>query len=320
MNDRIIVCGASGYVGRRLLEYLVDLGHQNVVGVAGRLASVTPAMWQLPVEWISGNLREREFCRQVVTGARHVYNLAASVGGIGFVQTHGAECLTNVLINTHLVEESAKAGVQQYFFASSSCVYPDGIDRPLKESDAYPASPMGGYGVEKLFSEQLCQAYTYDKALLTCIARYHGIYGPLDARPTGSDHVVTALAKKVVQAKISGVHEIAIWGDGTQTRSLLYIADCVEGTCRMMQRGTRGPINLAHPEPVTVNQIVDVLEDCAAIKLTRFYQPGAPTGRRYKTSDNSALRKALNWEPETRLRDGLNAVYRELWDDAIRLS
>jgi len=309
MNDRIVVCGANGYVGRRLVSFLVERGHENVLAVSRPGAK----LFGPGVKFFGADLRNQSACEVAVQDARWVFNLAASVGGISFVQTHGAECLANVVINTQLVEASKNSGVQRYFFASSSCVYPDGINRPLVESDAYPAQPMGGYGMEKLFSEQLCQAF----ALPTTIARYHGIYGPGDVRAVGSDHVVTALARKVVQAKISGVHEIAIWGDGEQTRSLLYIDDCVEGTYRLMQRGVPGPVNLAHPDSVSVNVIVDVLEDCAGVKLKRFYSEDAPVGRRYKTSDNRLLRESLNWEPETKLRDGLNAVYRELWDKAV---
>jgi nucleoside-diphosphate-sugar epimerase len=245
------------------------------------------------------------------------FNFAASVGGIRFVQGNTAEALENVLINTNLARECAQAGVQRYFFASSSCVYPGCLETPLRETDAMPADPMGGYGWEKLFSERLCQAFAAERNLPCTILRYHGIYGPGDVRPAGRDHVATAIAKKVIHAKLSGVHEISIWGDGEQQRSFLYVDDCVEGTYRAMSRGITGPMNLAHPEPMTVNELVSHFEEIAGVKLTRFYNAEAHRGRHVKVSDNSLLRKHLNWEPETPHRDGLRALYNELWDRAI---
>lgn len=323
MNERIVVCGAGGYVGKRLVAALVASGQKDIVAHYSR----SPRLGMIPTDAVDvswGDLRDPRTCEAVVHEARWVFNLAASVGGIGFVTSETSKCLGNVTINANLVEASAKAGVQRYFFASSSCVYPGYLPQhplarvPLHESHAWPADPMGGYGLEKLFSEQLCLAYEKERKLPVSIARYHGIYGPGDVRSAGKDHVATALAKKVIQAKLSGVHEIAIWGDGSQTRSFLFIDDCVEGTIRLMERGVSGPVNLAHPEPASVNQLVDVLEEIAAVKLTRFYQPDAPTGRQHKTSDNTLLRKSLNWEPETSLLDGMRALYNELWDQAIR--
>lgn len=312
MNDKIVVCGAGGYVGQRLVKLLVNRGHENIVAFSSRPSERSPA----GVEYLVGDLRRREACERAVHNARWVFNLAASVGGIGFVSSETSKCLTNVLINTQLVEEAAKAGVSQYFFASSSCVYPSGADAPFRECDAYPANPMGGYGWEKLFSERVCLSFAEERNLPVCIARYHGIYGPGDVRSVGKDHVATALAKKVIHAKRSGIHEISIWGDGEQTRSLLYIDDCVDGTYIQMMRGVRGPINLAHPKPVSVNQIVTVLEEIAGVKLTRFYQPNAPTGRQHKVSDNLRLRETLNWEPEVSLVDGMRKLYNQLWDES----
>lgn len=314
MNDTIVVCGAGGYVGKALVKRLVKQGHKNIVAVYSRRPESTiPGTVS---EW--GDLREPGVCNRAVWGARWVFNLAASVGGIGFVTSETSKCLGNVTINANLVEAAAKAGVQRYFFASSSCVYPSTIRHvPLHESHAWPADPMGGYGLEKLFSEELCLAYGKERNLPVSIARYHGIYGPGDVRSAGKDHVATALAKKVIQAKLSGVHEIAIWGDGSQTRSFLFIDDCIEGTLRLMERGGTGPVNLAHPVPASVNALVDVLEEISGVKLTRFYQPDAPTGRQHKTSDNSLLRKYLNWEPETSLIDGMRKLYNELWDKAV---
>lgn len=315
MNGKIVVCGAGGYVGQRLVNFLVSRGMSGIVAVTSPKSFVKFAD---PVERLGVDLRDPKACVRAVEGARWVFNLAASVGGIGFVKANASMCLENVLINTNLVRASADEGVAGYFFASSSCVYPGHKDGDLIESDAWPADPMGGYGLEKLFSEQLCLAFAAERNLPVTIARYHGIYGPGDVREAGRDHVCTALAKKVIHAKLSGVHEIAIWGNGEQTRSLLYINDCVEGTYRLMVRGVSGPVNLAHPNPVSVNQIVSVLEEIAAVKLTRFYQPDAPTGRQHKTSSNWLLGEYLNWQPETPLIDGMRALYNELWDQAVR--
>lgn len=314
MNDKVIVCGAGGYVGSRLVKYLSERC-DNVVAVSSRPVKDLPP----GVEARCGlDLRQRESCALAVKGARWVFNLAARVGGIEFVQSNTAEALTNVLINTHLVEEAYRAGANQYFFASSSCVYPPGLNRPLQESDCLPANPMGGYGWEKLYSEMVTNYFGVERNFPTCIARYHGIYGPGDSRPKGRDHVATALTKKVIHAKLSGTREISIWGDGEQTRSFLFINDCIEGTYRLMRRGVQGPVNLANPRAHSVNQLVDVLEEISGVKLTRFYQPNAPVGRQIKVSDNTFLRKSLNWEPETSLLDGMRALYNQEWDRAVR--
>jgi nucleoside-diphosphate-sugar epimerase len=308
---KITVCGAGGYIGSRLVAYLEQQGHEHITAVTSR--PNTDPFRSTNVHWTFGDLRSAAYCDEVVKGSEWVFNLAASVGGIGFVTTGGVKCLSNVVINTHLLDSSFKAHVSQYFFASSSCVYPS-LDCPLREDMLWSGPPMGGYGLEKLFSEQLTKAYNDEKLLPTCIGRYHGIYGPGDVRASGRDHVATALAKKVIHAKRSGVHEIAIWGDGEQTRSFLYVDDAVEATARIMHRGVGGPVNIAHPEPVSVNQLVSALEEIACVKLTRFYQKNAPVGRTHKTSDNTLLRKSLNWEPETALIDGMRKLYNELWE------
>lgn len=316
MTEKVLVAGAGGYVGSRLVRRLLELG-KEVVAVSSRPVD----RWThrcTGAEALSLDLREYGACQRAVFGVDKVYNLAASVGGIGFVESNYATCLVNSLINTNLLRASALEGVSRYFFASSSCVYPSGIDCPLRESDAHPASPMGGYGWEKLFSEQVCLAFEKERVLPVTIARYHGIYGPGDTREEGKDHVVTALAKVFAKAKRAGDKTVRIWGDGLQTRSLLYIDDCVEGTLRLMDAEIKGPVNLAHPTPVSVNDILLALEEVSAFHPQRFYDLSAPRGRQHKVSDNMKLRGALGWEPSTDLISGIRATYNACWDEVIR--
>jgi len=302
LNDRIVVCGAGGYIGRHLVQYLVERGHTNIGTVGRSMADLT----------------KREDCRMVVRGAKWVFNLAANVGGIGHVLAGDADQLRNVLINTQLVDECAREGVERYFFASSSCVYPVQKAASLRESDALPADPVGGYGWEKLFSEQLCLAYNFERRLRCSIGRLHGVYGPGDIRPEGKDHVVTALAKKMASAKWLGEPEIEVWGDGSQLRSLIYISDVVEGIYKMMTQGAKGPLNLAHPEPITVNEILDLLAEVSGYRPKRRYNYNAPVGRQNKTSDNTKTLHELYWEPRVTHRVGIHRVFNECWDNLIK--
>jgi len=309
---KVVVCGAGGYVGRKLIERLVTEGESEVHAVSRRPANIPGAQcysFDLK-QWDEGYFR-------VFSDADFVYNLAASVGGIGFVKASNADCMANAAINLNLLRACAATGVRRYFFASSSCVYPPS-EHPLRESDALPASPTGGYGWEKIFSEQACVAFAREKQLPVTIARYHGIYGPGDLRPAGREHVVEALARKFARAQLCGHDSIEIWGDGSQTRSLLYIDDCVEGTLRLMRAGVEGPVNLAHPEPVSVNQLADQFEDITRIKPIRNYQLSAPVGCKHKISDNSLLRALLGWEPNKNLRDGLDWTYNSVWIDECK--
>jgi len=311
MSDRILVCGAGGYVGRNLVRFLAARGNQVVAVTRTPPKSLPPG-----VEFDLADLSNAEECRNLIQklSPRWVFNLAAQVGGIQFVNANQSTGLNDVLINSNLIDACARVGIARYFFASSSCVYPD-IATPLKESDAYPANPVGGYGWAKLFSERVCAAYSAERNLPTTVLRYHGIYGPGDIRPQGRDHVISSLVKKVAQAKLSRTSEIPVWGDGTQTRSFLYIDDCIEGTVRAMDRGVDGPFNLAHPTPVSIKDIISTLEYIAAFPLVPFYNRDAPVGRVHKTADCTAMRDALNWQPETSLKDGLSRTYHEAWTE-----
>lgn len=299
----ITVCGAAGYVGKHLSDYLEKLGHSVLRWTRER-----------------GDLMRPGCAVEAVADADIVFNLAASVGGIGYVSGHRVPCLLSSVINTNLLQAcAARGGIVRYFFASSSCVYPEnsfGIAQT--EDSAYPANPTTEYGWEKLFSERMCAAFSAEQNLPTTVARFHGIFGPGDIRPEGRDHVIVALCRKVIAAKLSGCHEIAIWGDGTQTRSFLHVDDCVEGICRLTFEGVPGPVNLASNESVSVNELVSMLEEIAAVKLTRFYSPAAPVGCQHKTANIAALRRALKWEPTRTLKVGLEDVYRDLWDRLIQ--
>lgn len=301
---KIAVCGASGYVGRALLKDLVKKGFE-VVGISRNYHGVEGA------EFRPADLLDFSHCRYAIHDADLIYNLAAKVGGIGFISENKGECMASAAININLLR-AMSPDVRGYFFASSSCVYPS-LPRPLTENDVFP-SFLNGYGLEKYFSEQTALAFAKEKGIPVRIARFHTVYGPGDIRGSVKDHFPTALTMKVIEAKLSGEHGIKIWGDGSQTRSLLYIDDAVEGIQKIMNRGVDVPVNLASSEKVTINGIVTMLEDIAAVKLARFYNLEAATGCQHKTSDNTLIRELLSWEPTTSTRDGMERLYRSCWE------
>lgn len=309
-NDKIVVCGAGGYVGSRLVEDLVRKGYTNVLGVSRNPKYETPR----GARSIFADLLDITDARRAVQDADYVYNLAANVGGIEFISTNKADCMASAAININLLR-SLSPDVKGYFFSSSSCLYPS-LPRPLAENDVFPAY-LSGYGLEKYFSEQTALAYSKEKGIPVRIARFHTVYGPGDIRGGTRDHFPSALTLKVIAAKLSGEHAIKIWGDGSQTRSLLYIDDAVKGIQKLMNRGVVGPVNLASSEPVSVNGLVTMLEDIAAIKLRRFYSLDASTGCQHKTSDNTLLREHLSWEPMTSTRDGMERLYRSCWEHSV---
>lgn len=317
MNEKIVVCGAGGYIGGRLVKFLVEKGYYNIRAVSFRPVSEWLYMSRVP-ENVQLDLRHRNSCEIALEGAQIVYNLAARVGGIGYIETHKTEGMLSSLINTHLLLAASKIKLIRYFFASSSCVYHSGNPGPIfKEADAYPANPQDGYGWEKLFSERMCANFAEEYQIPVSVARFHGIYGPGDIRPVGRDHAIAALCLKVIEAKLSGRNEINIWGDGSQTRSFLYIDDCIEGVYRLVNDGVSGPVNLANSEIVSVDGIVNMLEEISGTKLIRFYNKTAPCGQQHKCSDNTLLRKSLAWEPMTPIRIGLERTYRDFWDRAV---
>src|SRR4051812_37675073 len=256
------------------------------------------------------DLREIDNCRQALRGADQVYNLAADMGGMGFIEENKALCMLSVLINTHLLQACIEADVERYLFSSSACVYAadkqmDPEVTALSEADAYPAMPEDGYGWEKLFSERMCRHFREDFGLTTRVARYHNVYGPLGTFEGGREKAPAAISRKIAEAKLSGNHEIEVWGDGEQTRSFMYIDDCLHGTKEILASDIIEPINLGSSELVTINQMIDIIQDIAGIEVKRNHDLTAPQGVRGRNSDNTLIEKELGWEPSISLRDGL---------------
>jgi nucleoside-diphosphate-sugar epimerase len=271
------------------------------------------------VESIQGDLSLAPACTMACEGVEWVYNLAADMGGMGFIETHKAECMLSVLINTNMLLAARAAGVTRFFFSSSACVYAAHRQThedvvALREEDAYPAMPEDGYGWEKLFSERMCRHFTEDYGFITRVARYHNVYGPNGTFEGGREKAPAAICRKVIEAIQTGHQQIEIWGDGNQTRSFMYIDDCVMGSRMIMESDIEQPINLGSSELVSINQLVDIVEDIAGIKLTRTYNLGAPKGVRGRNSDNTLIAEKLRWEPSISLRDGLEKTYRWIFD------
>ncbi len=264
--------------------------------------------------------RSARLADEAVRDATEVYNLAADMGGMGFIENNKALCMLSVLINTHLLVAAKEEGIERFFYASSACVYAaekqiDPNITALKEEDAYPAMPEDGYGWEKLFSERMCRHFREDFGMVTRVARYHNVYGPNGTYDGGREKAPAAICRKVIEAKLSGKHEIEIWGDGEQTRSFQWIDDCVKGTQMIMAGDYADPLNLGSNELVTINRLVDLAEEIGDVKLKRRYNLSAPKGVNGRNSDNTLIKKIFDWEPSTRLRDGLERTYRWIYDD-----
>jgi GDP-D-mannose 3', 5'-epimerase len=317
-SQRVVVTGAGGFIGGHLIQRLLAEGRTQLTAVD---IKPTREWFQLDsrVDNVVADLQDLEACRRIVRGASAVYNLAADMGGMGFIERHKALCMLSVLINTHLLMAARDAGVHRYFYSSSACVYNAARQAVpgvagLAEGDAYPAMPEDGYGWEKLFSERMCRHFSEDFGLETRVARYHNVYGPHGTYDGGREKAPAAICRKVIRAKLSGDRRIVIWGDGCQTRSFTYISDCVEGTRRLMESDERAPVNIGSSEMVTINQLVDLVEGLAGVRLIREYDTGAPKGVAGRNSDNSRIRTLLNWEPPTPLVVGLEPTYRWIHD------
>lgn len=319
MNGQdILVTGAGGFIGGHLVADLLRKGQGPI-----RAVDIKPldSWWQLfpEVDNRQLDLSRWEDCVAAVSGTSEVYNLAADMGGMGFIENNKALCMLSVLINTHLLMAARQSNLQRFFYASSACVY--AADKqcshrvvPLKEDDAYPAMPEDGYGWEKLFSERMCRHFREDFGIATRVARYHNVYGPHGTWDGGREKAPAAISRKVVQAKLSGRHEIEIWGDGEQTRSFTYIDDCVYGTQAIMHSEVTEPLNLGSDELVSINGLVDIIESIAGIKLRRHYNLKAPKGVNGRNSDNTRIKALLNWAPNTRLHNGLEKTYAWVYD------
>jgi GDP-D-mannose 3', 5'-epimerase len=319
-NKKIVVCGAGGFIGGHLVADLRKQGHTNI-----RAVDIKPLKeWYQKfddVENLSLDLGEKEAAETALKGSSDVYNLAADMGGMGFIENNKALCMLTVLINTHLLMAARKHGSERFFYASSACVYNgekqvDPNVTALKEEDAYPALAEDGYGWEKLFSERMCRHFSEDFKVYTRVARYHNVYGPEGTYDGGREKAPAAICRKVILAKLSGKHEIEIWGDGLQTRSFQYIDDCVLGTQKILKSDVvTMPINLGSSEMVTINQLVDIAEEIAGIKLKRNYNLKAPKGVNGRNSDNTLILKLLNWEPSISLKTGLEKTYAWILQD-----
>jgi nucleoside-diphosphate-sugar epimerase len=314
-GDLIVITGAGGFIAGALTRYFHNLGYTRIRAVDRK---PLPEWYQrVPgVECLAMDLSEKQNAIRAVEGAVEVYNLAADMGGMGFIERFRVECLRSVLINTHLIDAAWHAGAQRYFFSSSACAYNTDLQkdpnvRALKESDAYPAMAERGYGWEKLISEMFCQEYWAERGLETHIARFHNIYGPNGTWFGGREKAPAAICRKVLEAIDSGRHSIDIWGDGTQTRSFCYIDDCIEGIDRIMhaEELIATPINLGSSELISIDNLVSMVEDIAGVRLERTYEPEAPKGVAGRNSDNTNIQRILHWEPRTPLRTGMEKTY-----------
>jgi len=317
-DQLIVVGGGGGFIGGHLVDYFRRLGYRKI-----RAVDIKPlGEWyqRFPdVESLQLDLSKIDACRTALKDSQIVFNLAADMGGMGFIENNKALCMLSVLINTHMLMAAREFKVDRFFYASSACVYNADKQRDpkvtaLKEEDAYPAMPEDGYGWEKLFSERMCRHFREDFGINARAARYHNVYGPFGTYDGGREKAPAAVSRKVISAKLSGKHEIEIWGTGEQTRSFMYIDDCTVGTHAILASNILEPINLGSNELVSINQLVDIVEGIAEIKLKRRYKLDAPKGVNGRNSDNTRIKELLGWEPSTRLRNGMEKTYRWIYD------
>ena len=309
-QTKVLVTGAGGFIGHHLVTFLKKHGYW-VRGVDIKYPEFNTIDAD---EFEILDLRRWDNCLQATRNIEEVYGLAADMGGMGFISSHHAQILhNNALINFHTLDAAHINGVRRYFYTSSACVYPEYRQietqvSPLKEEDAYPAMPQDAYGWEKLVMERMCIHYREDYNLETRIVRFHNIFGPLGTWEGGREKAPAAMCRKVAFAKLTGNHEIEIWGDGEQTRSFCYIDDCLEGIYRLMRSDHHEPLNLGQDYLVTINQLADMVADIAGIRITKTHVAG-PQGVRGRNSDNTLLRQVLGWEPQISLQEGLARTY-----------
>ena len=317
-DDLVLVAGGGGFIGGHLVADLLARGHTAV-----RAVDLQPLdEWHQRFDEVDNrrlDLADLAACHEAVDGAAWVFDLAADMGGMGFIENNKALCMLSVLIGTHLLMASKDAEVERFFFSSSACVYAaEKQETPevvaLREPDAYPAMPEDGYGWEKLFTERLCRHFLEDFGLQTRVARYHNVYGPHGTFEGGREKAPAAISRKVATAVLTGDHSIEIWGDGLQTRSFTYIDDCLTGTYLVTGGDDTEPVNVGSSELVTVNELVDIIEGIAGVTLERSYQTEAPQGVRGRNSDNTLVRERYGWEPSVTLAEGLEATYRWVHD------
>ena len=320
MKKKYLVCGAGGFIGGHLVNHLMSQGHEVVC------ADIKPKeLWFQLFEKnknYSVDLKEYENCLKVSNGIDFVYNMACNMGGMGFIENNKAECMLSVLINTNMLRACIKNKIKKYFFSSSACVYNgqkqvETFVPGLKEIDAYPAEPEDGYGWEKLFSERMCRHFSEDFNLDTRVVRYHNVYGPLGTYDGGREKAPAALCRKVIDAKINKKDKIDVWGDGEQTRSFLYITDCIDGTERVFNSNSQNVYNVGSAEQVSINQMIDIIENIAEVKLRRNYLLDKPKGVRGRSSDNTKVGEEINWQPSVKLTSGLELTYEWIYNQII---
>ena len=320
-NRTVVVTGAGGFIGGHLVSRLLQAGSAEV-----RAVDIKPfSQWHQIFDdaenlWL--DCSRLDHCKRATSGAWHVYNLAADMGGMGFITNNRALCMLSVLINTHMLKASLDNSVERYFYSSSACVYAAGKQSDanvtaLREEDAYPAMPENGYGWEKLFSERMCRHFREDFSLVSRVARFHNVYGPHGTWNGGREKAPAAICRKVIQAKLSGNQTIEIWGDGAQTRSFMYIDDCVHGIDLIFNSDVEEPLNLGSHELVSINHLVDIVEEIAGVRLPRMYNLNAPQGVRGRNSDNTLIKKYFCWEPSTALAVGLEKTYAWIYDQML---
>lgn len=319
---RALVAGAGGFIGGHLVKDLLDKGlYVTAVDI-----KPTEDWYQVHEDadnWALADVSRRAIARFSIGEAEYVYNLAADMGGMGFIENNKALCMLSVLTNTHLLIAAEQQHVERYFFSSSACVYNAEKQifadvTALREADAYPAEAEDGYGWEKLFSERMCRHFREDFGVETRVARFHNVYGPHGTWQGGREKAPAAICRKVIEAKLSGIHEIEIWGDGEQTRSFMWIGDCLKGIDLIMNGDYVDPLNLGSSELVTINQLVAIVEDIAQVKLERHYDLNAPQGVRGRNSDNTLIQAVYGWEPSTPLREGMEQTYSDIYDKMKR--
>ena len=313
-NKNILIVGAGGFIGGHLVKKLLSSGNRIVA------SDIKPKeYWFQDYEEVenhySMDMKEINNCRKVSKGIDYVFNMACNMGGMGFIENNKAECMQSVLINTNLLIACKEEKVKKYFFSSSACAYnktkqQDVFIEGLKEEDAYPADPEDGYGWEKLFSERMCRHFMEDFGIEVRIARYHNIYGPFGTYDGGREKAPAALCRKVLHAKIKNENKIQVWGDGKQTRTFLFIDDCIDGTLRLFESNYSEPVNIGSDEQVSINQMIEIIEKISGIdKLEREYQLDKPKGVRGRSSNNDLVKKILNWSYKIKLKDGLKSTY-----------
>lgn len=317
---KVLVAGAGGFIGGHLVKDLLTRGFQVRAVDWKRLED----WWQRHerAENVLLDLKDKTNCETSVQDVSRVYNLACDIGGSNFIGNNKAQCMLNVLINTHLLLAARTQRVERYFFASSACVYnaqlqTSGQSVAMKEEDAYPAMPDDGYGWEKLFGERMCRHFSEDFGVPTRVARFNNIYGPLSSWTGGRERVPAAICRKTIMAKLTGELELEIWGTGEQTRNFTYIDDCIKGIDLIMESDCAEPVNLGTREKVSVNQLVTIVEELADVKLTRRYNLKAPTGANGLHGDNAKIQALLKWEPRTPLAEGLKTSYAWIYDQII---